>query len=153
MGLVFASFFYHTKSMKILVTIFCMFLLSSTLTAQTPAPKKRDSLASVLQRQIDEERKSRLKSYYDDEETAQLCENWNSCAHWAFDNYCKDQSFKITHVKLHTAYRVNRHSAGKRTTLQVEAKRHDQIIRVIFLTPTYTRGKPAFRYVKKFPTR
>ena len=133
--------------------VFCMFLLSSTLTAQTPAPKKRDSLAGVLQRRADEERKNRLKSYYDDEEVANRCEAWYSCAHWAFEQYTQDQSFKITHAKLHTAYQVNRHSAGKQTTLQVEAKQHDQIIRVIFLTPAYTRGKPSFRYVKEFPTR
>ena len=90
-----------------------------------------------------------LKSYYTDRTTAETCEAWRSCARWAFEQYAKDQSFKITKASLKNTTRRGRHNVSKQNVLHIEAIKGTDTLYVIFFTPHYTRGRPAFRYVKR----
>ncbi len=111
------------------------------------------TLNAWLDRLFAEQETQRLKSYYVDRATADLCEKWNSCAKWAFEQYSQDQSFKVVKAQLKTRRRVKRHAVTKETHLFVEASYAHRTVRLEFITPKASGRKKPYNYIAKFPDK
>ncbi len=136
---------------KLILSIGIIVLLSAAAFAQQHP--KGDSLSSWLEKIYAEQEASRLKSYYANRPTADTCEAWRSCAKWAFDEYVKDQSFKIVKAELRTMRRIHRHHVTKETHLFVEAVYANHTVYVEFTTPYLGRRTQTYRYIAKFPKK
>ena len=115
------------------------------------AQKKTDSLGAWLDKIYAEQENKNLKSYYVDRPTANLCEAWYSCAKWAFEEYEKDQSFKIVKAALKKQRRVLRHKVITEKHLFIEATYTNRTVRLEFKTPKATARTRAYNYITKFP--
>lgn len=145
-------YLFHTISMKkIILCISIVLCLSGLAYAQKqPAP---DTLGAWLDRLFAEQETQRLKSYYTDRATADLCEKWNSCAKWAFEQYSQDQTFKVVKAQMKTMRQVKRHGVTKETHLFIEASYAHRTVRLEFITPKASGRTRPYNYIAKFPTK
>ena len=134
---------------KTLFYISFIALLASPVSAQQKPTSKNLSL--WLERLAAEVETKNLKSYYVDSATADLCERWYSCAKWAFEEYTKDQSFKIVKATLKTQRKVYRHRVKQEKHLFVEATYVLRTVYVEFITPHVDKGQPSYRFINKLP--
>ena len=123
------------------------------LTCPVCAQKKPDScsIGNWLDRMVAEQEAKTLKSYYLSREVANTCESWRSCAKWAFEEYIKDQSFKIVKAEVKTMRRVYRHRVTKETHLFIEATYPHRTVRLEFTTPYISKRKRPYNYIALFP--
>ena len=98
-----------------------------------------------------QEQAKRLKSYYLDRTTAGTCEAWYSCSKWAFEEYIKDQSFKIIQAEFKTRRKVYRHRVVKEKHLFVEAVYSNKTIYLEFMTPKASGRTAAYKRIARFP--
>ena len=126
-----------------------LLLLAVPLYAQHATDTTR--LGSWLERQVAQAQQESLKSYYNDVPTAQLCESWNSCAKWAFEQYVEDQTFKIVKAKLKTQRIVSRHRMVHESRLYVQATVQNKTINIMFTSPRISRRTSSYRYISHFP--
>ena len=112
-----------------------------------------NTLSKWLERNYAKQLQS-LKSYYNDPETAELCESWRSCSQWAFYQYAQDQTFKIVRAKLTKKRHVYRHQSRMEERLYVQATLQDKTINLMFTSPTnnHQRGRP-YQFTNKFPEK
>lgn len=134
--------------------IVCLCLLGWMVSPLFAQVRKHDTLplGKIVERQIAEAQKERLKSYYNDLETALLCEAWNSCAKWAFEQYVKDQTFTVTKAKLRTERIVYRHRVTKEKRLYIQATVQDRTINMLFVSPFSSGRTRPYRPISKFPS-
>ena len=135
--------------MKKLILLSGLLLLASLTWAQ----KKQgyDSLEQWLEQIYAQKQTENLKSYYTDRSTADTCEAWYSCAKWAFEEYIKDQSFKITRAELKTKRKMYRHRVVKETHLFVEATYQNKTVYLEFMTPKASGRTAAYKRIARFP--
>ena len=132
---------------KLILCVGIVFLFTGAALAQ----KKPDSLDSWLDRIYAEQEAKNLKSYYASRTIADTCEKWRSCAKWAFEEYEKDQTFKITKAQFKTQTRTHRHRVIRESHLFIEATYEHRTVRLEFTTPrTSGRARP-YNYIAKFP--
>lgn len=136
---------------NILLCLCAGLLLATTLPVHAQKQSKRRSIGEWVEQIYAQREAERLKSYYKDRQTADTCEAWYSCAKWAFEEYEKDQSFKIVRAELKTNSRVYRHRVIKEKHLFVEATYAHRIVRVEFITPKGSGRTRPYRYIGKFP--
>ena len=125
-------------------------LATAAFSQQKPT---KNSLSAWLDRIYAQQEAARLKSYYTDLQTADLCETWRSCSKWAFEEYVKDQSFKIVKAKLKTQRKVYRHRVTQETHLFVEATYTHRTVYLEFITPQASGRQQPYRYIVKFPQK
>lgn len=109
------------------------------------------SLESWVDKMVAQREADKLKSYYGSREVANTCESWRSCAKWAFEEYTKDQSFKIIKAEIKTRRRVHRHRVTKEMHLFVEATYKHRTVRLEFTTPHISPRKRPYNYIALFP--
>lgn len=134
---------------KLILSLVALLFLVSPVCAQ----QKTDttSLGNWLDRMVAQQEAEKLKSYYTNRNVADTCESWRSCAKWAFEEYVKDQSFKITKAEIKTRRRVHRHRVTKETHLFIEATYANRTVRLEFITPHLGKRKQPYHYIAKFP--
>lgn len=101
---------------------------------------------------VQKEDTTSLKSYYRERQTADLCEAWNSCAKWAFEQYVKDQTFTVTKAKLRTERIVYRHRVTREQRLYIQATVQDKTINVLFVSPFSSGRTRPYRPISTFPS-
>lgn len=135
--------------MKKLILLSVLLVMASLTWAQQKP--SYDSLSQWLDRIYAQKRTESLKSYYTDRPTANTCEAWYSCAKWAFEEYIKDQSFKIIRAELKTRRNVYRHRVVKEKHLFVEAVYSNKTIYLEFMTPKASGRTAAYKRIARFP--
>lgn len=132
----------------ICVSLFVFLAATSFATPQGDTTALNRWLDQLLAPQ---EQPEHLKSYYSDKQTADLCESWRSCARWAFEEYTKDQSFKVAKAEMKTMRRTYRHRVVRETHLFVEAAYQHRTVRLEFTTPVSNGRTRPYNYIAKFP--
>ena len=134
---------------KFILSVGVIILLSTAAFAQ---PKTtQDSISSWLDKIYAEQEAVHLKSYYASRQIADACEAWRSCAVWAFNEYVKDQTFKVTKAEVKTRRKVYRHRVTKETHLFIEATYPHRTVRLEFTTPHIGERKRPYNYIAQFP--
>lgn len=128
-------------------------LFSVEVKAQVPSAQDTTSLASRVERLAREQELRRLKSYYNDIETANLCKSWNSCSKFAFEQYEKDQQFKIIKARLKDVTVRHRHSVHKEKRLYIQAMYGEKTVNIMFLTPRISVRTETYQYISSFPAK
>ena len=136
---------------KIILCISIVLCFSGLTYAQKKSTP--DTLEAWLDKLYAEQETQLLKSYYADRATANLCEKWNSCAKWAFEQYSQEQSFKVVKAQLKTMRRVKRHGVTKETHLFIEASYEHRTVRLEFITPQSSGRTRPYNYIAKFPNK
>ena len=135
--------------MKQLIGISLFVLLSGVAWAGPQGDNT--SLNKWLDSLFAQEQTAHLKSYYADKQTADLCESWRTCARWAFEEYAKDQSFKVAKAEIKTMRRTYLHRVTKETHLFVEATYQHRTVRLEFITPVSNGRTRPYRFIGKLP--
>ena len=137
-----------------MVCVGIFLLVSGQVTAQSK-PKFNDAQIDRIVAKLVPERTSNpnLKSYYDDQQTADLCEAWYSCAKWAFEQYVEDQSFRVTKALVKTEHRVYGRQASQEKHLSVKDTRQNQALNVLFFTPATNSKTLSYRYIRRVPVQ
>ena len=133
---------------KLLLSISVILWLTPVATAQ-----KNDKINSIntrLTHVVAQQEAARLQLYYNNPSTAHTCEAWRSCAKWAFEEYQKDQTFKIVKAELKTQRKVYRHRVTNETHLFVEAAYANRTVYVEFTTPQASGRTRPYRYITRF---
>ena len=133
---------------KLIAYIGTILLLTGTAVAQTKTSGV-DTIGWWVERLAAQKQAENLKSYYVDQQTARVCESWNSCAKWAFEQYTKDQTFKISKAQIITQRKVYRHRVAKETHLFVEAFYKHRTVYVEFTTPNPGPRTSSYHYIVK----
>lgn len=136
---------------KLLLGISIMLLLAGPAAAQKN--HKIDSIGSWIAKTVAQQEAARLKSYYMNRQVAGTCEAWRSCAKWAFEEYVKDQSFKIVKAELKTQRKVYRHRMTQETHLFVEATYAHRTVYLEFITPQTSGRTRPYNYIVHFPKK
>ena len=130
-----------------------LFLLVGSVCAQQKNKLTDAQIERLLAPMFTRERDTTsLKSYYRDYQTADLCEAWNSCAKWAFEQYVKDQTFTITKAKLRTERITYRHRVTREPRLYIQATVQDKTINMLFVSPHSSGRTQSYRPIAKFPS-
>lgn len=94
---------------------------------------------------------SSLKSYYKDEQTANLCEAWRSCAKFTFEQYVSNQQFRVVKALLKNVTIRNRHSVHKEKRLYIQVTYGDKTENIVFFTPYIAVRTRIYQRVPSFP--
>ena len=134
--------------MKKLISISLFIFLSGVTFAN---PVDTVSINRWLDKLLAVQQTEHLKSYYTDKQTADVCESWRTCSKWAFEEYAKDQSFKVTKAEIKTRRRTYRHRVAKETHLFVEATYEHRTVCLEFTTPVANGRTRPYQYIGKIP--